>query len=193
MSTGIVKILNRDCDLKRTAEYWESESYESRYKKVVRSFEDVRGNTPSKNLRPISEIVFKVTERVTFNSLVGVLKNIDKVCGIHCFQCCIDRENSVAHILYDSVNHDDAKKIRLQNNHIMALSVLFARELGIELPDDEDYTRYFLTVAYNSNKDVFDNVLEELKHAKLTKKNYTTVHDVIAYVKQMCEGNFKNM
>lgn len=192
MFDDVIKFTNRESDLDKTSEYWESESYVERRRAIFTAIEEKTGFAPSKNMQPIREGVFKVKDATTIDDVVALSRKIKEWYTIDCFQAAIDRSDNTAHLLFDWNERESAKSVYINRSEQIALSVMILRDLDLPRPEGTElWLRHFLTGEYSDNPQVFNNILDRLKRAKLGKRNFRIARDVLTYVQQMCQGVVK--
>lgn len=192
MFNDVIKFSYRDCDLPPAPERWEGESYEQRRNTIHTFIEKQTGFPPSPNMKAVREGVFKVEDTTTIEELVALGRKLKEWYKIDCFQCTIDRTDNTAHMLFDWNDRDALKSIVINRSEQIALSVMILRYLNLPSPKGTDlWYRYFLTGEHGDDPDVFNSVLEQVKHKNLGKRGYRIIYYALRYVQQMCEGLVK--
>ena len=74
MYKGVINFTRRDCDLDRTPEYWQGESYSERIKTIQAVVQEKTTYLPTKKLQSVREGVFKVPSTITVEQLVDLSK-----------------------------------------------------------------------------------------------------------------------
>lgn len=192
MFDELIKFYHCESDLEVMDEHWQSDSYEERVRDIINCVEDVTGFTPSKNLRPVKAASFQVKESTTMSELQSVMKKITERFHIECFQCSIDRGTNTVHMLFDRLNHETAKVEHTNRSEQVALSVLLIKDLDLPRPKGADnWVYHFISSAYSDDPKTFETLHEEIKHARLGKRSYRLVCDIIKYMKLRCQGIVK--
>ena len=187
-----IKFYNRDSDLNRMPEYWQKDNYQHRIETVLASVKEKTGFLPSKNMQPIREGVFKVKDETTIEQVVAMSDKLREFYKIDCFQAFIDRRTNTAHLLFDFNDRENGKSVYLNRTDYTWLSVLILRFLDLPRPEGTElWHRYFLTRDFDDDPQVFMSVLDRLKHAKLSKRNYRIARDALLYIDQKCQGLVK--
>ncbi len=91
MYKGVINFTRRDCDLDRTPEYWQGESYSERIKTIQAVVQEKTTYLPTKKLQSVREGVFKVPSTITVEQLVDLSKALRRWYKIDCFQIAINR------------------------------------------------------------------------------------------------------
>lgn len=192
MYDDVIKFRNVTSDLDRTDEFWQGDSYADRWDAIMDDIIRTTGFAPSKNMQPIREGVFQVTDTTTIEELRGLAQHIREWYKIDCFQISIDRPENTAHMLFDFNLREKAKSVVLNRSQQIALSVMILRFLHLPRPKGAElWLGYFLKDRFTNNPASFQVLEDKLKHAKLGKDSYTLACDVLTYVKQMCQGLVK--
>lgn len=192
MYDDVIKFRGRECDLDPTPEYWQESSYEERWQTILDAIMKARGYLPSKRMQPIREGVFKVQDSTTIDEVVAIAKKLKRWYKIDCFQVSIDRRNNTAHLLFDWNRRETGDSIFLNRSQQIAMSVKILRFLKLPRPEGTEYWhRQFLVDEYDDNPKVFSSVMDNLKHANLSKRSYRVVNDALTYLQQKCEGLVK--
>lgn len=192
MFDDVIKFSICEADLAPQPEHWQRESYAHRLNSILESVELKTGFPPSKNMRPIREGVFVVKDDTTIDDLVALGSKLRQWYTIDCFQCSIDRENNMAHMLFDWNDRETAKSVYINRSQQIAMSVMILRTLNLPRPEGTElWLRFFISAEYSDDQRVFTSILDQLKHAKLGRKNYHIARDVLTYVQQVCQGLVK--
>ena len=104
MYKGVINFTRRDCDLDRTPEYWQGESYSERIKTIQAVVQEKTTYLPTKKLQSVREGVFKVPSTITVEQLVDLSKALRRWYKIDCFQIAINRTDNTAHMLFDWID-----------------------------------------------------------------------------------------
>ena len=190
MNNDIVNILLRETDLDSTAEFWEGDSCERRMYSIKNFIERNTGYLPSKNMRPLREVVFTVEETTTIDDLLHLGKKIKKRYSIDLFQCSIDRVANTAHLLFDWYDRKRKKCVYLNHRQRIFFSVYIVHILGLSR-SSEQWLFYYLSCEYMDNPKVFSSIKSQLKRAKLGKRSYQILCDSLTYIQQKCQGFVK--
>ena len=190
MIDNVIKFSPRKSDLATTQETWVGESYASRREKIVSYIEEHTEFPPPPNMRFIREGVFRIKKTTTMKQLRSLAERIKEECVIDCFQITINRRQNQARMLFDWYDYKETKCFYLFSTYQMNLTVLIIRFLDLPLPQhlSPQWLRYFLLREYNDNKNAFKELLERLKYARLSKKQFLLLNDTIAYVEKVCQG-----
>lgn len=100
MIENVITISNRKSGLAKTPEYWQNADFGAKSEEVIRKVTEKMGFVPRASMKIIREVSFLVkasTTIVQLKHLSGLLKEKFK---IDCFQISIDREESMAHMLF---------------------------------------------------------------------------------------------
>ena len=144
---------------------------------------------PSKNMRFIREISFPVINAVTVDDIREIIPKIRDKFVIDCFQIAIDRENMVAHMVFDWFDRSHGNCVYLYPNKRVRFSVFLVRELDLPRPEGyEMWLRHFLLEEYKEDKEVFRIMSEHLKHLRLGRRGYNLVRDALQYVELVCRN-----
>lgn len=174
----------RSCqDLARTAEYWQTESFEDRNSYIVDCYQATYGASPYKNMQYLREMTFSVGQSVTLDDLIKLAAKIRQVFVIDCFQISIDREAGVAHLLFDFMNKETMTIIQINQSNFINLEVLIIKRLGLPIPDDlrSQWSYHSLRCARKEDSNVFRSLLAECSHLKLNKYHYSILKDLIDF------------
>ena len=106
MYKGVINFTRRDCDLDRTPEYWQGESYSERIKTIQAVVQEKTTYLPTKKLQSVREGVFKVPSTITVEQLVDLSKALRRWYKIDCFQIAINRTDNTAHMLFDWIDRE---------------------------------------------------------------------------------------
>lgn len=192
MTDDVIKFSSVTHDLDRTDEFWQEDSFADRLEAIMDDIVETTGFSPSKNMQPIREGVFQVTDTTTVEELQGLARHIKEWYKIDCFQISIERPANTAHMLFDFNLRGKAKSVVLNSSQQIALSVMILRFLHLPRPKGAElWLGYFLKDRYTNNPDSFKVLHDKLKHAKLGRDSYMLACDVLTYVQQMCQGIVK--
>lgn len=192
MYDEVIKFVGRSTDLEKADEYWRKDSVASRLEAIRKNVISKTGMSPSRNMQPVREGIFTILPTTTLDELRSLAVRIREWYGIDCFQISADRHDSTAHMLFDFHHRRDAKSIVINRSQQIALSVMILRYLRLPRPrGTENWIGHFLKERFTDNPEVFTNLLEKLKRARLGRESYALAHDVLTYVQQMCRGVVK--
>lgn len=193
MNENVIKFVRGKKDLKSSSEMWVGESFSSRRGKILSYIEETTGFPPSPNMQFIREGIFRIKSSTTLDQLRALAKKIKEECTIDCFQISINRRQNQARMLFDWYDYKERKCFYLFSTYQLSLSVLIVRFLDLPLPRQiaPKWFRYFLLREYKDNKYSFHQLLDRLKHAGLTKKQFRLLNDSIIYIEHLCEGLVK--
>ena len=193
MTEDIIKFSKGKKDLKSATEMWIGESFASRRDKILSFIEHKTGFPPSPNMQFIREGIFRIKSTTTLEQLRALAVKIKEECTIDCFQISINRRQNQARMLFDWYDYKEGKCFYLFSTYQMNLSVLIVRFLDLPLPRQiaPTWFRYFLLREYKDDKNSFRQLLDLLKHSKLTKKQFRLLKDSITYIENLCQGLVK--
>lgn len=144
---------------------------------------------PSKNIRFIRDVVFPVDEDVTVGDLVDIIPKIRERFVIDGFQAAIDRDQQMAHMVFDWFDRSNGHCVYLYPNKRVRFSVFLVRELGLPRPEGyEMWLRHFLLQDYKSDPQIFNRLTEHIKHLKLGRRGYVIVRDALQYTELVCKN-----
>lgn len=191
MIDNVFVIKNRRSGLEKASEYWQSASYEEKSKECLELVKVKMNFVPRPTMKYIREGSFLVKASTSIGQLKGLAVLLRKRFKIDCFQISIDRESSVAHMLFTWLD-EDARSIILNYYDQKKLSVMVLRFLHLPRPQSVDtWLRYFLLDAFEADPDIFRKQLDILYHAKIENVNLSLFHDVMLYAEAMCKGQLK--
>jgi len=169
--------------LKKTREYWQTESYEDRDRYIVDCYKSANGALPYKNLHYLREMTFSVGENVTLDALVKLAARIRQVFVIDCFQISIDRTAGEAHMLFDFMNKETLTVIQINQSSFINLEVFIIKRLGLPIPKHlcEQWSYHSLRCTKIENSNAFRSLLSECSHLKLNKYHYGILKDLIDF------------
>ena len=187
MIQQVFKIIPRNRDLHPTKELWVGESYESREAKII----EANGTRPHANMKYVREVTFEIKKNTTLSDLRNLAVAIKEECVIECFQISINRQKNVAHLLFDWYDYNEHQCFYLYESYQMAMSAMIISKLRLPFPQklNTKWLRYFLTREYKDNHAIYQQLLEELKHKKLTKKAYHLLRQMTEYIEDICESS----
>ena len=187
MIQQVFKIIARQRDLHPTKEFWVGDTYAARQEKIIAA----NGSVPHANMKFIREVVFEIKKTTTLDELKSLARSIKEECVIECFQISINRQKSVAHMLFDWYDYKAKQCFYLYESYQMAMSAMIVRKLRLPFPQklSSKWLRYFLTREYKENPVIYQQLLEELKHKQLTKKNFRLIRQMTEYVEDVCESS----
>ncbi len=189
MYDDVIKFSNRNSDLDKSDESWAGSSYDERLSDILDNIVKTTGFLPSKNMQPVREGVFQIKQSTTIDDLKELSERIREVYMIDCFQITIDRETNTAHMLFDFNIRDKGKSVVLNRSEQIVLSVMIIRFLDLPRPECADeWLGYFIKGRYSDDNDVFDHWLDNLKHKKLNRNDFSLAREMSIFVKQICKG-----
>ena len=185
MIQQVFEIKPRQRDLHPTKEFWVSDTYDVRQEKIIAA----NGSVPHANMKFIREVIFEIKKSTTLDELKSLARSIKEECVIECFQISINRQKNVAHMLFDWYDYKAKQCFYLYESYQMAMSAMIVRKLRLPFPQklNSKWLRYFLTLEYKENNSIYQELLEELKHKKLTKKTFRLLRQMTEYVEDVCE------
>ena len=124
MYDSVIKFSASRKDLDRTDEFWQGDTFGSRWEDIMQNIVRVTGFAPSKNMEPIREAVFTIKEDTMLDDLKALAARIKEWYKIDCFQIAIDRSTSTAHLLFDFNIRETAKSVVIPRYQQIALSVM---------------------------------------------------------------------
>ena len=192
MYNDVIKFTRRECNLDPQPEFWQRETFEHRRKKLFEFIKSKTGSYPSKNMKAFREGWFAVEDYTTIKELERLSKVLKEMYKIDCFQASIDRETNTAHMLFDWNEPETLQSVYFNHSDYKFMSVTILRFLHLPRPKGTSrWNHYFLVLEYLENHEVYDELLDLLKHKHLGKRYTwlaTVIHD---YVVDMCEGREK--
>lgn len=190
MIKDVFTVTARQRDLHPAKELWVGESYVDRQAKIIASIVEENGAEPHANMKFIREVTFTIKKSTTMDQLKELAVAIREKCVIDCFQISINRQQNVAHMLFDWYDYKNHQCFYLYEAYQMAMSAMIVRKLRLNFPKrlEDKWLRYFLTVEYNEDVEVYQQLLEELKHKHLSKRQYALVQQMTKYVENVCKG-----
>ena len=167
MYKGVINFTRRDCDLDRTPEYWQGESYSERIKTIQAVVQEKTTYLPTKKLQSVREGVFKVPSTITVEQLVDLSKALRRWYKIDCFQIAITSESII-------------------------LTVFVLRFLNLPKPENtRTWFRYDLLWEYYEDPKIFDHFLDFLKHSRPSKRIYRLAYEMKTFSELLCKGLVK--
>lgn len=192
MLNNIIQITFPDKDLDPQPEFWQSDTFDHRQDEILEYVRANTGDIPSKNMRPIRVISFAVVSSTTIEMLIALAGKLKQWYMIDCFQCSIDRTDNTAYMMFDWNNRTTAKSVAINSSQQIAMAVMILRTLNLPRPKNSDsLLRFFLVGEFSEDPKVFADILNQLKHAGLSKRKYHIVRDVLKYVQMVCQGLVK--
>lgn len=191
MFEKILKIEKMERGLEKSPEYWQSDSYDGRLKKTTSKYLKDKGYKPHPNLKMFRELSFMIKASVGISDIRSLARVIKERYAIDCFQISIDRENNIAHMLFDWLD-EESNGVVFGEFEYKKLMVLVVRYLNLPRPSCiQPLVKFFLKDAYDLNSEVFKQQLDILYHAKVPGLNYSLIADSILYSESMCKGELK--
>lgn len=191
MIDEIIKIRRRKQDLDMVSEYWESVNYEDALNEIRRVMISKNGYPPLGNTKFIREGSFRIKVSTSIEELKQLGRSIKNKFSIDCFQIAVDRERSMATMLFKWVD-SEGKTVVLNHIAQIKLGVFILQELGLPRPQSTHlWLRYFLTYAYDKDRQVFKKQLDNLSHHDMSSVDMKLIRDILLYAEGMCEGQFK--
>lgn len=192
MFNDVIKFKRRECDLDPLPEIWMGDTFEHRKKKLFEYIKSKTGSYPSKNMKAFREGTFAVQDSTTVKELERLAKELKKLYKIDCFQASIDRETNTAHMLFDWNERESLQSVYFNHSDYKFMSVTILRFLNLPRPaGTQRWNHYFLVLEYSEHPEIYDELLDVLKHKHLGKK-YTWLSTVIHdYIVDMCQGREK--
>ena len=174
MYKGVINFTRRDCDLDRTPEYWQGESYSERIKTIQAVVQEKTTYLPTKKLQSVREGVFKVPSTITVEQLVDLSKALRRWYKIDCFQIAINRTDNTAHMLFDWIDRETGQSIYYNTSESIILTVFVLRFLN-----------------YYEDPKIFDHFLDFLKHSRPSKRIYRLAYEMKTFSELLCKGLVK--
>lgn len=179
-------------DLEKTPEFWQSDTFAERDRKIVDFVVEKTGARPSYNMFYIREGVFSIKENTKMEDLLELASLIRDNLVIDPFQISIDRRTMTAHMLFDWYDYKNETCFYLTKTHQLKLSVMIIRALEIEDIELKDmFLRHFLVEEYNETPEIFDKAVEWLRHSRPSKRVYGLILRSLLYTQKKCEGLVK--
>ena len=169
--------------LVRTKEFWQTENYKERDRYVVELYKAVKNTHPNKNMHYIREMIFSVDHTIGIDQLVKAAAEIRRFFIIDCFQISIDRKRGQAHLLFDFMNKETMTVVQINQSNFLNLQVLLIKTLGMPIPEEfkEQWSYFSLRSACQYDSEVFQNLLKECSHLKMSKYYYTIIKDLVDF------------
>ena len=192
MYKGVINFTSRDCDLDRTPEYWQGESYSERIKTIQAVVQEKTTYLPTKKLQSVREGVFKVPSTITVEQLVDLSKALRRWYKIDCFQIAINRTDNTAHMLFDWIDRETGQSIYYNTSESIILTVFVLRFLNLPKPENtRTWFRYDLLWEYYEDPKIFDHFLDFLKHSRPSKRIYRLAYEMKTFSELLCKGLVK--
>lgn len=192
MEQEIVSTYRGTTDLKPTDEYWQSCTYSSREKSIIDYIKEHTGGYPSRLMMYIREMVFDIDENTTIYTLQQLAIQIRKKFKIDCFQISIDRDKNQAHMLFDWYDRDQQSIIFIYPTLQHQLSAMIFQNLNLALKTpNQQWLRYLLKYEFERDPQIYDNLLEWIKHQSPSQKQYKVMKTSLDYIKCICQGLVK--
>lgn len=169
-------------------------SYKEREQEIFRiHMESHDNNIPDKKMRYIRLGVFPVMPHTTINDLKALCNHIREEFKIDAFQMAIAPKRRRAYVLFDWYDRKTCRCIQYYETFQKRLNAVILHDLGLALGDDidEKLLKSFLKENFKQNPDVFNQVIDELRHKHLTKKTYSLVKYIVVYIEKLCKGELK--
>lgn len=191
MIEDVFTISNSKSSLAQTPEFWQDATYEEKFSEATKLVAEKNGFTPRANTKMIREVSFLVKASTTVSQLRSLGCLLREKFKIDCFQISINREDSLAHMLFTWLD-EEGKCIALNWLDQTKLSVMVLRVLNLPRPQSVNmWRRYFLLDAFEEDPRIFKNQLDALYHGEAEKLNLPFLRDVMLYAEAMCKGQLK--
>lgn len=179
-------------DLAIQIEFWQQDTYQNKYRQLCELTESKTSFKPFGNAKLIREVSFTITQATSIEDILKVCKTAEERYKIACFQISIDRKSNIAHLLFTWLNMENGRPILLSNWEHLRLSALFLRKLNLPRPKSiRNWLRYILQDAYMENKNVFEELANQIKEDKSSTEKNNIIKDALAYAEQMSKGLVK--
>lgn len=191
MIENVFVITYRNEGLKKAKEYWQSADFDVRLKEINNRVLEHRGFYPIASMKTTREFSFLVKATTRIEDLRNLAMKLKKKYKIDCFQISIDRNDSMAHMLFDFIS-DEGKSHVLNWLDQIKISVMILRELNLPRPQGvKKWMRYFLIDSFENDSQTFAKQLEALERGELHKVNMPLMRDLLYYAEAMCKGQLK--
>ena len=173
MIDEVIRITKRESDLERTAEFWQSHSYEERSREIVDSIVRLKGGPPSPNMTFIREGVFSIASSTTLEDLRALAVEIRQQLVIDAFQISIDRDCRECHMLFDWYDRDQERSYHLYAARKRKLSVLIMRRIGT-LDDlvSDNWVRQYLLQEHKEVPNILERAEDFIIHNVRNRRLY---------------------
>ena len=187
MNNQFLTINKSEKDLDANMEHWCSMSYAARISEIKEEVYNQKGYYPSRNMSPIREMVFPVTELTTLEELVHLKEKLSALFGICCFQISINRSNQMAHLLFDFYNRSLVKNVILNRSELIMMSVFIIRILNLPLPPSiKEWRGYMLKCRYIENANVFNDWLHKARNSGMGSSDIAIAEEMLDFVNHKC-------
>ena len=171
MYDSVIKIQPYYKDIFIGGEIFKLASYKEREEEIITLHKQHHDNNlPDKKMRYIRLGTFPVTPTTTIDDLKVLCDHIRQEHG---------RKKFKAYYYYEVMQK--------------RLNAVVLHDLGLDVHKefDEKLLKSYLKENYKQNELVFDQLLDELRHKRLSKKNYSLLKYMTVYMKKVCKGELK--
>ena len=175
MYDSVIKIQPYYKDIFIGGEIFKLASYKEREEEIITLHKQHHDNNlPDKKMRYIRLGTFPVTPTTTIDDLKVLCDHIRQEFKIDAFQMAIATK----------------RRREVMQKRLNAV-VLHDLGLDVDKEFDEKLLKSYLKENYKHNELVFDQLLDELRHKRLSKKNYSLLKYITVYMKKVCKGELK--
>lgn len=169
--------------------FWGSKNCSQAENDIIEYIISATGSMPCKNMALVKLVSFSVGRDVTIPELRNLGEKIYKCFGIECFQISIDRNKSMANMLFDFVDRKTAKSVYMNVSNRKLLSALIAKELNSNNNEDaQTYLRYKILLEYKEDTLLFSKIKSFLANTEISSKGYSIIVDILDYMEHICNG-----
>lgn len=182
---AFLKFNRSDRDLRPFRESWKSDTYENRLNTIKESMvaSGRQKGTPSPNMIIIKEGVFPVDSHVLIPDLITLSEIIRREFMIECFQITIDRQNNLAHMLFDWYDQDKMQSYSINRSEHIMLSVLIVKTLNITEPvGAEEWGVYYVKYWLKYHPHILGDILKTAKRTFDSRVQYEALKDITNYL-----------
>ena len=172
-------------DINKYDEHLFMDSYHHRLECIMSDIIGLTGSYPSCNMQPIREATFPINPDTTIDDLVRLSDTIKEKFGIDCFQISIDRQECVAHLLFDFIRHSDGVCINLTSTHKKFLCARIIHSLDLKsYKYDEEIVGYILKMLYSEDASFLEDLLSRLSKYDLSESDSNLIKTMTVFVER---------
>ena len=194
MYDSVIKIQPYYKDIFIGGDIFKLASYKEREEEIITLHKQHHDNNlPDKKMRYIRLGTFPVTPTTTIDDLKVLCDHIRQEFKIDAFQMAIATKRRRAYVLFDWYDRKKFKAYYYYEVMQKRLNAVVLHDLGLDVDKefDEKLLKSYLKENYKQNELVFDQLLDELRHKRLSKKNYSLLKYITVYMKKVCKGELK--
>lgn len=192
MNYSILTIEKATADLERTREFYQSATFKEKEEELLRLIYEKKGFKPFSSMKIIRKVSFFIKHSISLWQLQRLAEKIEEIFGIYCFQISIDREKSIANMLFGWIDKATGECIVLTDTGRKWITVTILDFLDLPRPQCTDtLLRYFLLNKYNKNDAIFGQQLEFLERKEYDKLSYPILRDCLKYAEMVCKKLLK--